>query len=150
MKVADILEQKKGTIFTIKPDETVEALSQLMRDKRVGAVVVSRDGSVIDGFVAERDLAYMISQYRDALCAMPVSAIMTTSVVTCELEDSLVKVIGLMHARTVRHVPVVDGGRPVGMISIRDVLNFRVDQLQRETGALYATLRQSKVDPQDR
>jgi CBS domain-containing protein len=144
MKVADILEQKKGTIFTIKPNETVEALSQLMRDKRVGAVVVSQDGSTIDGFVAERDLAYMISQHREALCAMPVSAIMTTSVVTCERDDSIVQVIGLMHARTVRHVPVV------GMISIRDVLNFRVDQLQREAGALYASLRQSKVEPQDR
>jgi CBS domain-containing protein len=150
MQVADILKQKGGTIITIKPDATVADLSQLMRDKRVGAVVVSADGSVINGFVAERDLAYLISQHRDALCSMPVSDIMTTTVVTCAPDDSLVKVIGLMHARTVRHVPVVEGGRPIGMISIRDVLNFRVDQLQRETGMLYATLRQGQAEPQDR
>lgn len=143
MKVSDILARKGASVVTIRPTDTIVTLSQLLKEKRIGAVVVSSDGNAIDGFVSERDLAYGLAAHKGDLHTMPVSAIMTKSVITCAPDDNVVKVASTMQLRNVRHVPVVDGNRAVGMISIRDVLNLRVDELQRET----AMLRSSAVHP---
>lgn len=143
MKVADILARKGAAVVTIKPTDTIVALSQLLREKRIGAVVVSTDGHAIEGFVSERDLAYGLAAHKGDLHSMPVSAIMTRSVITCAPDDNVVKVASTMHQRNVRHIPVVDANRAIGMISIRDVLNLRVDELQREA----AMLRSSVVQP---
>lgn len=143
MKVSDILARKGASVVTIRPTDTIVTLSQLLKEKRIGAVVVSSDGNAIDGFVSERDLAYGLAAHKGDLHTMPVSAIMTKSVITCAPDDNVVKVASTMQLRNVRHVPVVDGNRAVGMISIRDVLNLRVDELQRET----ALLRSAAVHP---
>jgi CBS domain-containing protein len=149
VKVSDILARKGSVVITIKPSDTIAALSQLLREKRIGAVVVSRDGQSIDGFVSERDLAYSLGQHKGDLHAMPVSAIMTKNVITCAPDDNVVKVASTMHQRNVRHLPVVEGNRALGMISIRDVLNLRVDELQREAAMLRSTVNQP-LEPQDR
>jgi CBS domain-containing protein len=150
VKVADILEIKGSTVITIKPTETMAALSQRLRERRIGAAIVSGNGQSVDGVISERDIAYGLSVHKADLHAMPVSALMTKAVITCSPDDNLGIVASTMLSRNVRHLPVLDGNRLIGMVSIRDVLNFRVDQLQRETGALRAFVSQTDRQPEDR
>jgi CBS domain-containing protein len=150
VKVADILEIKGSTVITIKPTETMAALSQRLRERRIGAAIVSGNGQTVDGVISERDIAYGLSVHKADLHAMPVSALMTKAVITCSPDDNLGIVASTMLSRNVRHLPVLDGNRLIGMVSIRDVLNFRVDQLQRETGALRAFVSQTDRQPEDR
>jgi CBS domain-containing protein len=150
VKVADILAVKGSRVVTVQPSETIATLSERLRERRIGAAVVSGDGQAIDGVISERDVAYALAVHKAALHAMPVSALMTKTVISCSPGDSVATVASTMLARSVRHLPVEEGGRLVGMISIRDVLNQRVDELQRQTNQLRAFASQTGQEPQDR
>ncbi len=150
MKVADILALKGSVIITIEPSESLAALSKLLRDKRIGAAVVSSDGRTIDGVISERDIAYGLSVHRAELHTLPVSAVMTKAVITCSPRDDVAKVASTMLSRNIRHIPVNDSSGLVGMVSIRDVLNVRLDELQQETAQLRSLVNQSDREPQDR
>jgi CBS domain-containing protein len=138
VKVADILAAKGSTVITVKPSETVGALSQRLRDRRIGAAIVSSDGQTVDGVISERDVAYGLAVHKGDLHTLPVSALMTRTVITCSPTDKISDVASTMLARNIRHLPVEDGKRLVGMISMRDVLNLRLDELQRQTSLLRA------------
>lgn len=150
MKVADILALKGSIIITIEPSESLAALSKLLRDKRIGAAVVSSDGQTIDGVISERDIAYGLSVHRAELHTLPVSALMTKAVITCSPGDDVAKVASTMLSRNIRHIPVHDASGLIGMVSIRDVLNVRLDELQQETAQLRSLVNQSDREPQDR
>jgi CBS domain-containing protein len=150
VKVANILAMKGSTVFTIKPTETIAALSQRLREKRIGAAIVSSDGQTVDGVISERDIAYALCIHKEDLHAMPVSALMTKAVFTCSVHDSIGIVASTMMSRNIRHLPVKEGDRVVGMVSIRDVLNLRLDELQRETGLLRAFASHVDREPDDR
>ena len=150
MKVAEVLAAKGPRIVTIKPTDTIAALSQRLRENRIGAAIVSSDGHSIDGVISERDIAYGLSVYKADLHAMPVSALMTKAVITCSLNDDVGIVASTMMSRNVRHIPVEDGHRLAGMVSIRDVLNVRLDEVQREAGLLRAFARDTDREAQDR
>lgn len=150
MQVADILQAKGYAVIAIKPTDTVAALSELLRTNRVGAAVVSTDGQLIEGVITERDVVYAVSVHGAALPAMQVSSLMTRNVITCTPRDSIAHVAATMLARKFRHLPVVEGGRVVGMVSIRDVLNQRVDELQQQTAHLRAFATTDVVMQQDR
>ena len=138
MNVANILAVKGSDVFTIKPTDTIGALSERLREKRIGAVIVSGDGKAIDGVISERDIAYGLAVHKGGLPSMPVSALMTKTVITCSPTDKVSVVASTMLARNVRHLPVEDNGRLVGMISIRDVLKLRLEELQQEASMLRA------------
>jgi len=150
MKVADILARKGPAVVTIKPSETIEALSQRLREKRIGAAIVSSDGHTFEGVISERDIAYGLSVYKGDLHTMPVSALMTKAVITCSPEDDVAKVASTMLARNIRHLPVEHDRRLVGVISMRDVLNLRLDELQRQTSMLRAFANHADRAPEDR
>ena len=150
MKVADILAFKGSAVITIKPSESVGALSQLLRGKRIGAAIVSDDGQTVDGVISERDVAYGLSIHKADLHTLPVSALMTKTVITCSPGDEVARVASTMLSRNIRHIPVHDGNGLVGMVSIRDVLNVRLDELQRETAQLRSLANQADREPQDR
>jgi len=150
MKVADILALKGFAVITIKPSDSVGTLSKLLRDKRIGAAIVSNDGQTIDGVVSERDVAYGLSIHKADLHTLLVSALMTKAVITCSPDDDVAKVVSTMLSRSIRHIPVTDGNALVGMVSIRDVLNVRLDELQRETAQLRSFATQRDREPQDR
>jgi CBS domain-containing protein len=150
VKVADILAFKGSAVITIKPSESVGALSGLLREKRIGAAIVSNDGQTVDGVISERDVAYGLSIHKADLHALLVSALMTKAVITCSPNDEVAKVASTMLSRNVRHLPVHDGNGLVGMVSIRDVLNVRLDELQRETAQLRSLAIQTASEPQDR
>lgn len=137
MKVADVITDKHKAACTVKPGDTVSALSSLLREKHIGAAVVTADGRSIDGVISERDIAYKLSLHGKAIADLPVSSCMTRTVVTCSLRDPIATVASTMLARDIRHLPIVDdGGGLLGMLSIRDVLKWRVDELQREAALL--------------
>jgi CBS domain-containing protein len=150
VNVSDILALKGSAVITIGPSESVGALSRLLRDKRIGAAIVSNDGQTVDGVISERDLAYGLSIHKEGLHTLLVSALMTKAVITCSPDDDVAKVASTMLSRNIRHIPVHDGNGLIGMVSIRDVLNVRLDELQRETAHLRSLAIQTEREPEDR
>jgi CBS domain-containing protein len=136
MKVADILKTKGSAVKTVGPDETAKAFAEHLRNERIGAMIVSRDGSTLEGIISERDLAYGLAAYGDRLPSMRVSELMTRVVILCTPEDTIAEVMTVMTQRRIRHLPVKDGGRLVGIISIGDVLKHRLGEMQLEANVL--------------
>ena len=92
MKVSSILEAKGPRVITIKPSDTIAMLAERLREERIGAAVVSSDGRTVEGMISERDLAYGLAEHKGNLHAMPVSALMTKTVIACSPDDSVANV----------------------------------------------------------
>lgn len=150
MNVADILDVKGYMVVAIKPTESIAALCQLLRAKRVGAAVVSSDGRKLEGVITERDIAYALGAHDGNLQGHTVATLMTRNVITCTPKDSVAHVASTMLSHKFRHIPVVEQDRVVGMVSIRDVLNQRVDELQQQTAQLRSFATETNVVIQDR
>lgn len=131
MKVADLVHEKEQSLLTIKPNETIGMLARKLQQNRVGVMVVSHDGRTLDGIISERDIAYSLAERRGELHLLPVSALMTRRVITCSPECGLTDVMHLMRQHHIRHVPIVDEGRLAGIISIRDVMEYRLNEMER-------------------
>ena len=131
MKVADLLKEKEKNVLTVKPNETIGLLARTLQRHRVGVMVVSHDGRTPDGIISERDIAYSLADRRGELHLLPVSALMTRRVVTCTPECHLMEVMALMRQHHIRHVPVVEENQLVGIVSIRDVMEYRLNEMER-------------------
>ena len=131
MKVADLLKEKEKHVLTVKPNETIGLLARTLQQHRVGVMVVSHDGQTPDGIISERDIAYSLAERRGELHLLPVSALMTRRVVTCTPECHLMEVMALMRQHHIRHVPVVEENQLVGIVSIRDVMEYRLNEMER-------------------
>jgi CBS domain-containing protein len=136
MKVSDILQIKGSVVKTVRPDTSARELSVRLHAEQIGAMIVSNDGTTVDGIVSERDLAYGLAAHGSELPALPVSRLMSKVVVACSPEDSITHVMKLMTQRRVRHVPVKEGDQLVGIISIGDVLKHRLDELELEANVM--------------
>jgi CBS domain-containing protein len=136
VKVADILLTKSPGVLTIKPTESLGTLARCLQQERIGAMIVSHDGESLDGIISERDVAYGLALHRSELHALPVAALMTRKTFTCSPDDSLAEVGKVMAERHIRHLPVIDGKRLIGVISMRDVFMHRLDEMQRVTKLL--------------
>lgn len=136
MKVSNVLDVKGTDVFTVRPDETVNTLSHRLRALRVGAIIVSNNGSTVDGIVSERDVAFGLAEHGADLLAMKVSDLMTRSVVTCTRDSSISDLMTLMTQRRIRHLPVVENGKLVGVISIGDIVKHRLAEMQLETDVM--------------
>lgn len=136
MRVSDVLASKGSSeVFTISPDATVAELLDTLADLNVGALVVSRDGSSITGIVSERDIVRKLRSTDNAR-SLPISDIMTTDLRLCSPDDSFADLMSLMTEHRIRHVPVVDQERLVGVLSIGDAVKYRMDQLEFERDQL--------------
>jgi CBS domain-containing protein len=136
MRVADILKSKGTAVMTVRPTESIGGLAQRLRLAGVGAMIVSRDGHSLDGIITERDIAYALPEHLDDLPEMRVSNLMTGTVVTCSPQDSIADVARIMTVHRIRHLPVKEGGRLVGVISIGDVLKHRLTEIELEASVL--------------
>lgn len=136
MLVADILRTKGPAVETIRPDDTALAFAKQLRAQRIGAMVVTRDGCTLDGIISERDLAYGLATHGANLPHVLVSELMTTAVITCSPHDTLATVMSVMTQRRIRHLPVQENQRLVGLISIGDVLKYRLGEIQLEANVL--------------
>jgi CBS domain-containing protein len=136
MKVSSVLEVKGNDVFTVRPDETIGTLSHRLRALRIGAIIVSRDGNSVDGIISERDVAYGLAEHGAELLDMKVSDLMTKSVVICSRESTISDLMKLMTQRRIRHLPVVENGKLVGVISIGDIVKHRLAEMQLEADVM--------------
>lgn len=139
MHISDILRYKQSAgraeIDTIAPTETVTTLLSSLAQHDVGALIVV-DGHRVLGIVSERDIVRRIAEHGATLLDAPVSQIMTTSVLSCSSQDSVDSIAETMTERRVRHMPVIDDGELVGIVSIGDVVSSRIRQLEQDRGQL--------------
>jgi CBS domain-containing protein/beta-phosphoglucomutase-like phosphatase (HAD superfamily) len=136
MKVSTILQTKGSNVKTITASASVRELSQRLKSDAVGAMVVVSDGGQLAGIISERDVARGLAEHGAALPSLPVSELMTKGVVTCAPEDSIANISKIMTQRRIRHLPVLQGGDLVGLVSIGDVLKYRLDEVQLEANVL--------------
>ena len=136
MKVSDIIQTKGSVVKTVRPEASAREVSVRLQADQIGAMVVSDDGKSIDGIVTERDLAYGLAAHGSELPTMPVSSLMTKAVIVCSPDESITHVMKLMTQRQVRHLPVREGAKLVGIISIGDVLKHRLDELELEANVM--------------
>jgi CBS domain-containing protein len=143
MRIGEVLGSKASKdVLTITPDAGVRDLLALLAEHNIGALIVSGDGSSVDGIVSERDVVRHL-HHDGTVINNTVGAIMTTSVETCALDTPLDDLMKIMTDRRIRHVPVVDDGQLVGIVSIGDVVKHRMDQLQFERDQLDSYVHQS-------
>jgi len=131
MKVSDIVRIKGSEVATLDPSDTVAEAVRKLAELSFGALVVSADGSSLDGILSERDIVRSLNHDPDTLAAS-VSALMTTEVVTCSMSDNISDLMVLMTGRRIRHLPVVAGGELAGLVSIGDVVKARLAELEDE------------------
>lgn len=136
-----ILERKGRDVATVGPDTTVADALQVLRDANVGALIVSADGSTVEGIVSERDIVRRLADRGAALLVDRVDGIMQRAVHTCAGSDTVDHLMHRMSEHRIRHLPVVDDGALVGIISIGDVVKTRVDELEREQSQLVDYIR---------
>jgi CBS domain-containing protein len=147
MKISDVLPRKfrhpGSDVVTVLPNMTVRELLSVLAEQGIGAVVVVEQGGgdpegtvAVEGIVSERDIVRRLDESGAGVLDAPVSQIMTTAVVTCGPEDELDAVAATMTERRIRHMPVVESGRLVGLVSIGDVVFSRMHQLEVDRGQL--------------
>ncbi|MBM2616050.1 CBS domain-containing protein [Actinoplanes sp. LDG1-06] len=136
MRISDILRVKGGRVVTVSPEADVTELLAVLAENKIGAVIVSRDGTRVEGIVSERDVVRALAARGAAVLMEPVAAIATTQVRSVERDAAVEDVERLMTERRFRHVPVIEAGELHGVVSIGDVVKFRIDELQAERTSL--------------
>lgn len=132
MRIKDVLRHKGSAVVTDEPDATVHDLLAALSEHAVGALVVSTDGQQVDGIVSERDVVRRLHDDGADLLNQTVASIMTSDVHTCGPEDLIDDLMRAMTERRIRHIPVVVDGRLAGIVSIGDIVKFRMDELETE------------------
>ncbi len=137
MTVAKILHSK-GTsdVHTIAPDKTVGDAAGFLSEHRIGSLVVSEDGKTALGIISERDIVREIGRRGHGCLDEPVSRMMTRDLVTCEKTDRADSILAQMTAGRFRHMPVVEGSEMVGIITLGDVVKYRLEEVKMEKEAL--------------
>jgi CBS domain-containing protein len=136
MTVEHILAGKGTDVATVQPERSLAEAAKAMADRRIGALVVSDGDRAVLGILSERDIVRAVARHGGSALDEPVSRFMTSNVVTCRREASINELMGLMTEGKFRHVPVVEGGRLTGIVSIGDVVKNRLAEIEAEHQAL--------------
>ncbi len=136
MRIADILRTKGSEVATVTETTTVTSFLNELTVHNIGAMVVMNPDGVC-GIVSERDVVRKLHHHGPDLLARPVGEIMTTDMVTCSPEDRIDDLAALMTNNRVRHIPVLENGRLVGIVSLGDVVKHRMEELQAERQQLH-------------
>jgi CBS domain-containing protein len=135
MTIATILRQKGADVVTIEPEASIRRAADWLRVKNIGALVVTSEKAVL-GLISEREIVHAFSRYGETVMSMPVKEIMQHGVITVTPEESVNRVMKLMTHHRVRHMPVLRDGKLAGIISIGDVVKYRLGDLELETNVL--------------
>jgi CBS domain-containing protein len=137
MLVQQILTSKGDHgVITVAPGTSVQKVAELLSSKRIGAVIVSQDGKAAKGIVSERDIVRELGRRGAACLSDPVESLMTAKIVSCTRSEGTDAVLGRMTDGRFRHMPVIEEGQMVGLISIGDVVKARLMELAAEKDAL--------------
>ncbi|WP_425909066.1 CBS domain-containing protein [Nitrobacter sp. TKz-YC02] len=135
MTVCAILSAKGSQVASVAPDVKLSAALKILSEKQIGSVLVV-SGTRIDGILSERDVVHALDKRGAVALDEPVSLAMTRKVVSCRLSDTVAHLMEVMTAEKFRHLPVVEEGKLVGMVSIGDVVKLRVQEYEAEQEAL--------------
>ncbi|HEX9361929.1 MAG TPA: CBS domain-containing protein [Bradyrhizobium sp.] len=135
MTVRAILDTKGHQIESVEPDARLSAAIKTLAQRKIGAVLVMSQGG-IEGILSERDIVRVLGERGAAALDEPVSAVMTRKVVSCKQADTVAAIMEMMTSGKFRHLPVVEEGRVVGLISIGDIVKWRVREYEAEQEAL--------------
>jgi CBS domain-containing protein len=136
MHVASILKVKGRAVETVRADSTLTFVASRLADKRIGAVVVTDRAGAIAGIVSERDIVHALARYGTGCLDWPVSEIMTRDLITCTEDYTLDQIMSSITQRRCRHLPVVEGGKLTGIISIGDVVKHHIAEVEMEAMAM--------------
>jgi CBS domain-containing protein len=137
MLVSQILRAKGDAVFTVAPTDTVGRVAELLHSKRIGALVVTEADRVV-GIVSERDIVRAVAGGDVKVTSRPVSAYMTANVVFAEPGETLDSLLSRMTDRRIRHLPVCQAGRLVGIVSIGDLVKWKISEVEAEAHGLKA------------
>lgn len=137
MTIATILDRKGRDIFSLSPDTSLETIVKLLSEKRIGVVLLADNGA-LRGILSERDVVRALSEHGAKAMSEPASEHMTSDVITCAESDTVVSVMAKMTAGRFRHMPVLDGEKIIGLISIGDVVKHRIEETEREAADMRA------------
>ena len=130
--VSVILGRKGDEVATITPTATLAEAATALTDRGIGALVVSTNGVAVEGVLSERDIVREMARQGPAVLEEPVSMAMTGDVTTCRRDTSTNELIAIMTEKRIRHVPVLDDDRLAGIVSIGDIVKWRMDELADE------------------
>jgi CBS domain-containing protein len=136
MTVRAILDLKGRDVTTIAPDKILSEAASLLSQHKIGALVVTGADRRVTGILSERDIVKAVSADGAAALGEKIGVRMTREVVTCGPHDTMAELMGRMTAGRFRHLPVIENGRLVGIISIGDVVKHRLAEMERESRAL--------------
>ncbi|WP_316859892.1 CBS domain-containing protein [uncultured Cohaesibacter sp.] len=131
MTIATILDRKGRDIFSMAPDALMSDVVKVLREKQIGAVLIAQQEKLC-GIISERDIVRALSSKGGAALMMPVSEFMTRDVITCSEADTIVAIMSKMTTGRFRHMPVLEEGKIVGLVSIGDVVKQRIAESERE------------------
>ena len=137
MSVQEILKTKGAKVVTVEPTALVSVAARRLRLEHIGALVVSSEGSSIEGIISERDIVYGLIDHGAEVLDKPVSELMTRHPFTCSPQAGVKEAMRLMAMKRIRHLPVVKDGKLAGIISIGDVMKNRLDELELEGHVLH-------------
>jgi len=135
MTIAAILQSKGAEVVTVDCDTPVREAVTLLATRKFGAVPVLRAGAVA-GIMSERDVIYCLRSDGAAMLDWTVERIMTAPAITVTLDTEIMAALSLMTRRRIRHLPVVDGERLVGLVSIGDLVKYRMDKIEADAAAM--------------
>jgi CBS domain-containing protein len=137
MIVRNIIDAKPiRQVISVKPTDEVKSAIDVLSKHRIGAVIVSRDGEIVDGILSERDIVRALGAQGVNALSGQVQDLMTAEVIGCHPEDTVNAVMEKMTDGRFRHMPVIEGNRMVGVISIGDAVKARITEIQSENAAL--------------
>lgn len=136
MKVSEMLSSNKQVLAVCSPDEPILTVSERLSSANIGAMPVCGQGGTLIGVISERDIVRGFARNGAKLTSLHVRDLMTRDVVTCGLSDAMEEAEQRMNARRVRHLPVVEGEKLIGMLSIRDLMVWRLQESRQEANVL--------------
>jgi CBS domain-containing protein len=136
MIVKTILSAKGGDVISIEPTATLETAVRTLADHRIGALLVLGPDRRVVGILSERDIVRVLAEQGAGALNQPLSQVMTRKVVTCNSSDTIGVIMERMTAGKFRHVPVVEQEQVIGVVSIGDVVKYRLQEMEHESAAL--------------
>lgn len=138
MNIVDVLKRKGATVATLNGSATVRELVGVLADHGIGCVVVLSQAGSVAGIVSERDVVRNLHEKPERILDQPIQAIMSVDVTVCAPSDSVDSVLQTMTDRRIRHLPVLQDGCLVGLVSIGDLVKSRIDDLRHERDQMSA------------
>jgi CBS domain-containing protein len=137
MTIAAVLRSKGSAVETISADATLFDAVRRLGEKRIGALPVTENGRIA-GIMSERDVIYCLRNHGPEVLEWPVERVMSSPAITVDAQTDVLGALALMTQRRIRHLPVVEGGEILGIVSIGDLVKYRMERIEAEAEAMRA------------